>query len=172
MTRQQRERRWLKKWISILWAFIATIPTHLVVKCRRTFLEVNSKRPYPSSEREIKFRCCFLTFSIKREIRHFHVAVAQRRQRNVQKNVMHVQTCCLLINLLFFRRFCCRRVVGSLRACLHGGGGPQVGEVTRLSIQSLMLIWSRLHGRWGDNMRHYMDRRVTPPTRGPLPLCK
>ena len=33
-----------------------------------------------------------------------------------------------------------------LRACLHGGGGPQVGEVTRLggiprlSIQSL--VWS------------------------------
>ena len=34
-----------------------------------------------------------------------------------------------------------------LRACLHGGGGPQVGEVitrlggvTRLSIQSLILI--------------------------------
>ena len=32
------------------------------------------------------------------------------------------------------------------RACLHGGGGPQVGEVTRLggvtrlSIQSLVLI--------------------------------
>ena len=32
------------------------------------------------------------------------------------------------------------------RACLHGGGGPQVGEVTRLggvtrlSIQSLILI--------------------------------
>ena len=27
-----------------------------------------------------------------------------------------------------------------LRACLHGGGGPQVGGVTRLSIQSLILI--------------------------------
>ena len=27
-----------------------------------------------------------------------------------------------------------------LRACLHGGGGSQVDEVTRLSIQSLMLI--------------------------------
>ena len=33
-----------------------------------------------------------------------------------------------------------------LRACLHGGGGPQVGEVTRLggvtrlSIQSLILM--------------------------------
>ena len=28
----------------------------------------------------------------------------------------------------------------SVRARLHGGGGPQVGEVTRLSIYSLILI--------------------------------
>ena len=49
----------------------------------------------------------------------------------------------------------------TLRACLHGGGGPQVGEVTRLcgvtrlSVKSLILIWSRLHDiQWGD-----------PPTR-------
>ena len=28
----------------------------------------------------------------------------------------------------------------SLRACLYGGGGPQVGGVTRLFIQSLILI--------------------------------
>ena len=27
-----------------------------------------------------------------------------------------------------------------LRACLHGGGGPQVGEVTPLSIKSLILF--------------------------------
>ena len=53
--------------------------------------------------------------------------------------------------------------------------GPQVGEVTRLS--ALIFIWSRLHDIWGDNMRDYMDRRVTPPkrfispTRGPAPPC-
>ena len=28
----------------------------------------------------------------------------------------------------------------SLRACLYGGGGPQVGGVTHLFIQSLILI--------------------------------
>ena len=32
--------------------------------------------------------------STKREFRHFHVVVGQRRQRNVQKSVMHVQSCC------------------------------------------------------------------------------
>ena len=34
-----------------------------------------------------------MTSSSKREIRHFHVVVVQRRQRNVQKSVMRVQSC-------------------------------------------------------------------------------
>ena len=37
-----------------------------------------------------------------------------------------------------------------LRARLNEGGGTQVGEVTRLSIKSLILIWSPLDDRWGD----------------------
>ena len=53
-----------------------------------------------------------------------------------------------------------------LRDCLHGSGGPQVGEVTRLSIQSLILILSHLHDRWGD------PPRVTSPIWGPPPPCK
>ena len=50
------------------------------------------------------------------------------------------------------------------RACLHEGRGPQVGEVTclggvaRLSIQSLILMWSRLRVRWGN------PPQVTSPT--------
>ena len=57
-------------------------------------------------------------------------------------------------------------------ACLHGGGGPQIGEVTRLggvtrlSIQSLILMWSRLHVRWGN------PPHVTSPTWGTPPSCK
>ena len=34
------------------------------------------------------------TSSIKRQIRHFPVVVVQWRQRNAQKSVMHVQSCC------------------------------------------------------------------------------
>ena len=54
-----------------------------------------------------------------------------------------------------------------LRACLHGGGGPQIGEVTHLSCKRDQIII-------GD----YMDRRVTPPKRvtsptwGPPPPCE
>ena len=32
------------------------------------------------------------TFSIKREIRHFHVVVLQKRQRNVQKSTMYARS--------------------------------------------------------------------------------
>ena len=55
---------------------------------------------------------------------------------------------------------------------LHDGGGPQLGEVTgvggvtRLPIQSLILMWSRLHVRWGN------PPHVTSPTWGTPPSCK
>ena len=46
-----------------------------------------------------EFRRCLFTSSIKHEIRYFHVVVLQKRQRNVQKSVMNVQS---LSNLLHF----------------------------------------------------------------------
>ena len=58
-----------------------------------------------------------------------------------------------------------------LRASLHRGGRPWVGEVTR--------CWSpQLSCKRGQiKMGHYVDRRVTPPKRvtspawGPPPPC-
>ena len=64
-----------------------------------------SKGLYLSLEKEKETFCVLLTFSIKwaREIRKFHVAVVQQRLRNVQKSVMHVQSCFFVnLNLLFF----------------------------------------------------------------------
>ena len=57
---------------------------------------VNPKGPYLSLEKEKAPFCVFFSYSIKRahEIRKFHVAVVQPRLRNVQKSVMHVQSCC------------------------------------------------------------------------------
>ena len=44
----------------------------------------------------------------KREIRKFHVVVVRQRQRNVQKSVIHVQSCFANLNLwLFCRRRSC-----------------------------------------------------------------
>ena len=60
----------------------------------------------------------------------------------------------------------------NIRACLHGGGGPQIGEVTCGGSPYL--------SRKPDQfiMKDFMDRRVTPrkwvtsPTWGPSPPCK
>ena len=48
------------------------------------------------------------TSAKKREIRHFHVVVVQRQQRNVQKSVMHLQSCWFANLLLLFCRSRCR----------------------------------------------------------------
>ena len=62
--------------------------------------------------------------------------------------------------------------VKTVRACLHEGGGPRVGEVTCGKLPHLSC--KRDHNK----MRDYMDRRVTPPKRvtsptcGPPPPCK
>ena len=48
---------------------------------------LNPKEPYVSLEKEKLNVCAVLTYSIKgaREIRKFHVAVAQQRLRNYKK---------------------------------------------------------------------------------------
>ena len=52
----------------------------------------------------------------------------------------------------------------SLRACLHEGGRPQVGEVTCGGLP--LLTCKRDHTKMID----YMDRRVTPPKRVTSPI--
>ena len=78
---------------SILFNFIQ------FVKCWRNYPGVNPKGPYVS----LKKNCLYLTYAIKRapEISKFHIAVVQLRLKNVQKSVMHVQSCCFL-----FKTYC------------------------------------------------------------------
>ena len=60
---------------------------------------------------------CYLVIlsSTKREIKHFHAVVVQWRLKNVQKSVMHVQSCCFVnLNLLL----CCRSRCLRRRCCL------------------------------------------------------
>ena len=51
-------------------------------------------------------------------------------------------------------------------ACLHGGGGPQIGEVTCGGSPHLSCKRDQI------KMRDYVDRQVTSPTWGPPPPCK
>ena len=79
-------------------------------------IEVQEKK----TEKESRF--LVFTSSTKREIRHFHVVVVQWRQRNIQKSVMHVQSCCCANLSLFFYRSRCRRLrccLSSLITCFH-----------------------------------------------------
>ena len=56
----------------------------------------------------------FLVYVLDYEIRHFHFVVVQKQQRNVQKSVMHCAKFLFCsLNLSFFRRSRCRRVVES-----------------------------------------------------------
>ena len=65
------------------------------------FWELSSEGLYQSSRKEKESCCPVFPSSTKREIRHFHVVVVQRRQRNVQKSVMHVQSCSRHFQLSF-----------------------------------------------------------------------
>ena len=62
------------------------------------------------------------------------------------------------ISLLEKEKVKINRIANRLKACLHGGGGPQVGEVT--CGGSLHLTCKRDQIK----MRDYMDKRVTSPT--------
>ena len=72
------------------------------------FLELILKDCIKVQEKKVVVLC--FRPPAKREIGHFHVVVVQRRQRHVQKSVMHVQSCGYAnLSLLLFCCFRCRR---------------------------------------------------------------
>ena len=81
---------------------------HLICQMLAKFSGLNPKGPYLSLEKERETFCVVFTYSVKQvhEIRKFHLPVVQRWLKNVQKSVMHVQSCCFAnINLLLFLPF-------------------------------------------------------------------
>ena len=95
--KQQRRRRLRKRQSKSEFALLQSLSRlfHFVyfVKCWQMFLELNSKGLYQSSGKEKESCCLVFPSSTKRELRRFHVVVVRRRQRNVPKSVMHVQSC-------------------------------------------------------------------------------
>ena len=120
---------------------------------------MNPKGPYLSLEKE-NF-CVVLTQSIKRapEFRKFHVAVVQWRLRNVQKSVVHVQSCCFAnLNLLLFcpSRFRRRRrsrnfatmVTWPHLSSLKNQLVPTATRTSNLRPLLRMLTWQEERRRW------------------------
>ena len=99
----------------------------------KVFLKLNSKGLYQSSEKKQKKKreSCCLVFpaSTKAEIRHFHVVIVQRGQRNIQNNCdTRAKLLFCLINLLLFCRFRCRRRRRCLSSLNHEDGLFQLTE--------------------------------------------
>ena len=83
-----------EQWIRATSNFIALIPTRSTRQILALFWKLNSKRLYQTSGKDKKSRWLVFTSWTKREIRHFHVVVVQRRQRNAQKSgVIQLQSC-------------------------------------------------------------------------------
>ena len=59
-----------------------------------------------------------------------------------------------------------------LMACLQGGGGPQVGEVTRGGSPHLSCKRDQIKIRDHMESRFTQPKRVTSPTWSPSPPCK
>ena len=64
---------------------IALIPSRLIRQMLAIFLDLISIGLYQSSGKEKEICCCVFPSSTKREIRHFHVVVGQRRQKIYKK---------------------------------------------------------------------------------------
>ena len=95
-----------EKWIHIFSVSIAIIPTRLLCQMQANptgaeFLSAISK--FIKSKKILSL----LVYVLHKtwNYRHFHVVVMQWRQRNEQKSVMHVQSCCFALPSYYFFYF-------------------------------------------------------------------
>ena len=97
--------------LRVPWNFFALIRSHTaVLESRKVGLELKRGNRFWVVREILKFIALLFLFSSQLKIWSFHIVVLQRRLWNLQKAVMHVQSCCFAqINLLSFRRSRCRR---------------------------------------------------------------
>ena len=99
---QLRKRHFSKKWIRATSNFIVLIPTRSIRQMLANFAVEDCIK---AQEKKKKVDVFIHVREKKREIRHFHVLVVQRQQRNVQKSVMHLQSCWFANLMLLFWPF-------------------------------------------------------------------
>ena len=85
--------------------FMTLILSRLIRQMLANFFEVDSKGLYQSTGEEKESCCLVFPSSTKREIRHFHVEVVKRRERNVQKAWCTCKVVVLLIKPIVFSLF-------------------------------------------------------------------
>ena len=108
MTTATATKASLKKWVCAASNFTALIPSRLIRQMSWQFFGGWILKDCIKVQKKKRKVVVVVV-----EIRHFHVVVVQRRQRSVQKSVMHVQSCCFAnLNLLRYCRSrwrrCCR----------------------------------------------------------------
>ena len=117
---QRLQKRHLKKWSCTASNFIALIPSCLSH-------QLNSKGLYQSSGKEKESCCLVFPSTTVHEFMHFHIVVVQRWQRNVQKSMVHMQSCCFAnLNLLLFHS-------SYFRHCHHSLSSLNSHQFTRVS---------------------------------------
>ena len=116
---------------------------------------------------QIIFSVEILSFKLKEKINDKKVT---RRFDDSMSSLSNAKKISMNWWYIYKKRKCQEYV--KFRACLQGGGGPRMGEVTFGGSPHLSCKRDQI------KMRDYMDRRVTPPKRvtpptwGPPPPCK
>lgn len=81
--------------LRVLWNFFDLILSHPVTWKYGSYVQTEERGLHLSLERAtVKFIALLFLFSSKLKIWSFHVVAVRGWQRNVQKSVMHVQSCC------------------------------------------------------------------------------
>ena len=120
----------------------------------------------------------------KREKRHFHVVVMQRQLRNVQKIIMHVQSCCFAnLNLLLSCRSLCRRhhhclstllaLISKARDCRYSQTteGDTDGTIESVLLKGMSEKWGWIPAGGGGGVLGLMFAGYVPlASQSPYPI--
>ena len=106
----------------------------------------------------VEFKALPFPFSSKIKIWSFHVVAVQVQQRNVQKSLMYVQSCCFALNLLLFWRSFCRRRRSLVRSLLRSKDGESNGNV--IKAIGLTPMWVTQDDLQKTRSQQYLQRSV------------
>ena len=115
--------------------------------------------PRPSSDKDCRILSpCRSRSQGNLKFWSFLVVAVQVQQRNVQKSVMYVQSCCFALNLLLFWRSFCRRRCILVRSLLRSKDGESNGNV--IKAIGLTPMWVTQDDLQKTRSQQYLQRSV------------